>query len=402
MAISNGAVLVYFGNSCGFSVWSVLAKLITNHATTHSRRRSEQLYVMKKFLIIPILLSILSCAETTKDKETVSSLMDKSHFRHLRYLVNIKNETAQKYWPDFGTSDFHQPIVYYSKEQAFVLNPTEHILNNFEYQEVGNFNQVPVIKLPDSFNETNSLQFHTGVTSDSTQLNYMQPILYFQSYELTKKFLQDDLKDLEDWSIMVIHELFHGYQWSKPEMFELARTTSMPGGPDEFLGSYHRDLDWYKESVEKENDLLKAIWIDGANLIQNSKQFDSLRNLRIERIKREYDVDIRAAEDYEITIEGNARYSESLMKRYLAENRPDASFLTDEDKKCIINMFEGYEVSKDKALFNIYNSRYYYQIGYNISMILEKYEHNFKSRIHSEEVSLLELLKELKSSQQGL
>ena len=328
--------------------------------------------------------------------------MDQSYFRHLRYLLNVKNETAQKYWPDFAKQDFHQPIVYYTRENTFVLNPNEHILNNFDYQEVGNFNKVLVIKLPDSLNETTSLQFHTGVTSDSTQLNYKQPILYFQSYELTKKFLQDDLKDLEDWSIMVIHELFHGYQWSKPEMLNHRRALSMPGGPDEFLGSYHRDLDWYKESVEKENDLLKAIWIDGANLIQNLKQFDSLRDLRIERIKKEFDVDIRAAEDYEITIEGNARYSESLMKRYLAQNRPDASFLTDEDKKSIINMFDGYDVSIDKALFDIYNSRYYYQIGYNISMILEKYELDFISRINSDEVSLLELLEELKSSQQGI
>lgn len=355
---------------------------------------------MKNFLFIITILLFWSCANNSKKGETTNPLMNKSYFRHLRYLVTIKNETAQKYWPDFGTSDFHQPIVYYSKENTYVLNPTEHILNSFEYQEVGNFNKVPVIKLPDSFNETTSLQFHTGVTNDSTQLNYMQPILYFQSYELTKKFLQDDLKDLEDWSIMVSHELFHGYQWSKPEMFELARTTSMPGGPDEFLGSYHRDLDWYKESVEKENDLLKTIWIDGAELNQNLKQFDSLRNLRIERIKREFDVDIRAAEDYEITIEGGARYPESLMKRYLAKNRPDTSFLTDEDKKSIINMFEGYDVSKDKGLSDIYNSRYYYQIGYNIFMILEKYEHDFKSKIYTEEVSLLELLEELKSAHQ--
>ena len=183
-------------------------------------------------------------------------------------------------------------------------------------------------------------------------------------------------------------------------MFNHARAVSMPGGPDKFLGSYHKDLDWYKESVEKENDLLKAIWIDGADLNRNLEQFDSLRDLRIERIIKEYDVDIRAAEDYEITIEGNARYFESWIKRYLAENRPDASFLTDEDKKSITDMFNGYEVLKDKNLFNIYNSRYYYVIGYNISMILEKFEHDFKSRINTDEVSLLELLKELKSSQQ--
>ncbi|WKK67031.1 hypothetical protein [Lutimonas zeaxanthinifaciens] len=357
---------------------------------------------MKKILIIPLIFTVLSCAEISKNKETGNSLMEKSHFRHLRYLLNVKNETAQKYWPDFGTSDFHQPIVYYSKENTFVVNPSEHILNNFDYQAVDSFNKMRVIQLPDSFNDNSSLKFNNSVSNDSSELHYMQPIMYFQSYKLTKKFLQGDLKDLEDWSIMVSHELFHGYQWSKPKMFNQARTVSMPGGPDKFLGSYHKDLDWYKESVEKGNDLLKAIWIDGTDLNQNLKQFDSLRNLRIERIKREYDVDIRAAEDYEITIEGNARYFESLIKRYLAKNRPDASFLTDEDKKSIVNMFAGYEVSKDKNLFNIYNSRYYYVIGYNISMILEKYEHDFKSRINTDEVSLLELLKELRSSQQDI
>ena len=51
---------------------------------------------MKKLLIIPILLIVLSCAKTTKDKETDKSLMDKSYFRHLRYLVNVKNENQLK------------------------------------------------------------------------------------------------------------------------------------------------------------------------------------------------------------------------------------------------------------------------------------------------------------------
>lgn len=350
---------------------------------------------MKKHLSILLLLSLFSCTDTAKNE----SLMDQSYFRHLKYLVNIKNEVAQKYWPDFGTIDFHEPIVYYSKENTYVVNPTEHILKNFDYQEVGNFKKTPVIQLAKSYHDTTSLKFNNSVSNDSTKLHYLQPIMYFQSYELTKKFLQGDLKDLEDWSIMVIHELFHGYQWSKPKMLNHTRAVSMPGGPDKFLGSYHKDLDWYKESVEKENDLLKAIWIDGADLNKNLKQFNALRDLRIERIKQEYDVDIRAAEDFEITLEGNARYFESLIKRYLAKNRPDASFLTDEDKKSIANMFNGYEVTKDKNLFNIYNSRYYYVLGYNISMILEKYEHDFKSRINTDEVSLLELLKELKSSQ---
>ena len=357
---------------------------------------------MKKILFTTILLATLSGADTKKNIQEDKSLMDQSYFRHLSYLINIKNDVAQKHWPDFAENDFYAPAVYYSKENAFILNPNEHIRKITDRPQELTFNKVTVIKLPETYTDTTSLKFNNGVTSDSTSFAYMQPVLYFQSYELTKKFLQDDLVDIQDWSIMVSHELFHSYQWSIPDMFEYAKTVSkhMPGGPDKFLGSYHQDLEWYKESVKQENDLLKAIWIDGADLIQNLNKYDSLRNQRIERIKREYDVDIRIAEDYEITIEGNARYFESLVKRYLSKNVPEAAFLTQEDKEGITNMFKGYEVSKDKNLSDIFNNRYYYPMGYNISMILEKYNVDYKNSIFREEQNIHHYLEELKSSQQ--
>ena len=352
---------------------------------------------MKNHLAILLLLTLLSCADTAKHEAAHESLMDQSNFRHLNYLITIKNEVAQKHWPDFAKNDFNAPAVYYSRENAFVLNPNEHIRKITNRPQELTFNKVPVIELPESYTDTTSLRFNNGITSDSTAFNYMQPVLFFQSYELTKKFIPD-LVDLQDWSIMVIHELFHSYEWSIPEALEYTKAVQkhMPGGPDKFLGSFHNDLEWYKESVKQENDLLKAIWIDGADLIQNLNKYDSLRNQRIERIKREYDVDIRIAEDFEITIEGQARYFESLVKRYLSENDPEAPFLTQEDKEGITNMFKGYEVAKDRNLFNIYNNRYYYVVGYNISMILEKYNIDFKKSIFREQQNIHHYLEELK------
>ena len=357
---------------------------------------------MKKHLAILVLLTLLSCTDTGKNKAVNESLMDQSYFRHLNYLINIKNEVAKKHWPDFAENDFYQPVVYYGRENCFVINPNEHIRKITDQAQELTFNKVPVLKLPETYTDTTSLKFNNGITSDSTSFAYMQPVLYFQSYELTKKFLQDDLVDIQDWSIMVIHEFFHAYQWSIPEMFEYTKTVQkhMPGGHDKFLGSYHKDLEWYKESVKQENDLLKAIWIDGGDLIQNLNKYDSLRNQRIGRIKREYDVDIRIAEDYEITHEGQARYFESLIKRYLSKNNPEADFFTQEDNEGITEMFKGYDVSTDRSLFNIYNNRYYYTIGYNISMILEKYNVDYKNSIYREEKNIHHYLKELKSSQQ--
>ena len=358
---------------------------------------------MKKSLTTLLLLTLFSCIDTAKKEEVNEheSLMNQSYFRHLSYLINVKNEVAQKHWPDFAENDFYTPAVYYSRENTFILNPNEHIRKITNRPQELTFNKVQVIKLPEMYTDTSSLKFNNGITSDSTSFAYMQPVLYFQSYELTKKFIPD-LVDIQDWSIMVIHELFHSYEWSIPEMFEYAKIVAkhMPGGPDNFLGYYHQDLEWYKESVKQENELLKEIWIDGADLVENINKYDSLRNQRIERIKRGYNVDIRIAEDYEITIEGQARYFESLTKRYLSKNNPEAALLTQEDKEGITNMFKGYEVSKDKNLSDIFNNRYYYPMGYNISMILEKYNVNFKNSIFSEEQNIHRYLKELKSSQQ--
>lgn len=47
--------------------------------------------------------------------------------------------------------------------------------------------------------------------------------------------------------------------------------------------------------------------------------------------------------------------------------------LSEEDSFYFTKMFENYEVKKDKSLYDIYNDRYYYQLGYNLSMILKKH-----------------------------
>jgi hypothetical protein len=342
----------------------------------------------------------LSCADTTKNIEEAKSLKDQSYFRHLSYLINIKNEVAQEHWPGFAKNDFSRPAVFYTKGNTFVLNPNDHIRKITDYVEIAVFNEIPIIKLPESYLDTISINFHNSVSSDSTSLNYQHNVLHFQSFELTKKLLHGDMVDLQDWSIMAIHELFHSYQRSIPEHWVYLKTIDIPGGPDQFLGGYHNDLEWYQESVRTENDLLKAIWIDGADLIQNLNAYDSLRTQRIEKINNDYGVDIREIENYEITIEGQARYFESLVKRFLSKNSPSTTSLNKEDQVFITDMFKGYEVSKDKNLSNIYNNRYYYVLGYNISMILEKYRVDYKNSIYRKEQNIHHYLEELKSSQQ--
>ena len=352
---------------------------------------------MKKLLFLLILTGSISCQNrTNKIDQKITEKHQEDYWRQLAYLIQLKNDVAQRGWKDFSKNDFLQPTVYYTLKGTFVINPNEHIRNISEYKELKPFLNVERIQLSEKFTDTTNFNFSTSYSdSDSTALYFQENVLFFQSFDLTKKLI--GINDLQDWSIMVIHELFHGYQRSIPEFKAYYSKLDIPGGPDEFLGKYHKELNWYKKSVHEENELLKSIWIDGADLFVNLNKYDSARTSRIEKIKEIYGVDIREVEDYEIMIEGHARYFESLCKRFLAEGDSDTSMLTEEDFPFIAHLFESYEIKKDKGLYDIYNDRYYYQLGYNISMILEKFLPGYKESIYKEEFNFNRYIKALKA-----
>ena len=122
-----------------------------------------------------------------------------------------------------------------------------------------------------------------------------------------------------------------------------------------------------------------------------------MRTARIDKVKNTDCVDIREVEDYEILIEGHARYFESLCKRHLSEFDGDTSMLTTQDLRTVTNLFEDYDIKKDKALYDLYNDRYYYQLGYNISMILEKYLPEYRETIYTQEHNFNRFLEILKA-----
>lgn len=342
-----------------------------------------------------------SCKHTSKKSEQNNSgIYQKDYWRHLSYLVQVKNDVAKKDWKEFSKNDYLQPIIYYTNDGTFAVNPNEHILSITQHDKMRPHHDVEVIKLSETYTDTTNFNFNTSYSdADSTALYYKENVLFFQSFNLTKKMI--GITDLQDWSTMVIHELFHGYQRRIPEFRVYSTQLKIPGGPDEFLSNYHKEMDWYKESVFNENELLKAIWIDDANLVKYLKQYDSLRTRRIERIKDSFGIDIREVEDYEILIEGHARYFESICKRHIAKSNTDTSMLQEKDLKLISNMFEGYEIKQDKGLYDIYNDRYYYQLGYNISMILEKYHPEYTESIYKEENNFNQYIETLKSRNNG-
>ena len=315
-------------------------------------------------------------------------------WEHFEYLVRLKNDVAKAYWPDFARKDLHSPVLYYSLKGTFVINPNPHIL------QLANPVPVPspdadwkIYRLPESYTDTLEFQFANSYSEDRDELYYRENVMIFSSLELTQRFIP--ITDLQEWAEMVLHELFHSYQRSIPEYREYSISLPIPGGPDAFLGRYHKELMWYRESVGQENQLLKDIWQGTKNPSEGLREYLDLREIRRERILQEYGVDISAIEDYEIVLEGHARYFQSLAKRYMSDHATDTSMLSEMDREFIGNIFAGYEPERDTGLSDIYNHRYYYQLGYNISMILEKYLPGYAETLYQKEFNFNPYLKSL-------
>ena len=316
------------------------------------------------------------------------------HWEHFAYLLQLKNDIAAASWPDFAREDFTLPVLYYTREGTFAINPNAHIL------ELTNPAPVPspdpkwrIFRLPDSYTDTVEFQFANSYSDDPNDLYYQENIMVFSSFELTRRFVP--ISDLQDWAEMVLHELFHSYQRSISGFREYYINLPIPGGPDVFLGGYHKELAWYRESVAHENQILKDVWQGKMNASEGIRKYLDLREIRRNRILEEYGVDISEIEDYEILSEGHARYFQSLAKRYIRDYPTETSMLSAADLGLIGDIFAGYDPLSDTGLSDIYNDRYYYQHGYNISMILEQYLPGYTESIYETVFNFNEYLEQL-------
>ncbi len=83
-------------------------------------------------LFILLTLSIAAgCLGSSKKNEVYEdTAIAESYFRHLSYLIQLKNLVAAESWPEFSRIDFNQPVVYYTTEGTYLFNPKQQIKSN--------------------------------------------------------------------------------------------------------------------------------------------------------------------------------------------------------------------------------------------------------------------------------
>lgn len=333
---------------------------------------------MNKTLLLILTLLVFSCKDKNNSKE-------QKIFDRIDFVYNLKQTVSEKTWATFNDKEYDLPLVYFTDTSSYIANPTEKFLKTFKS---GLVFENQLIKIYKTNNRVDSLPFHmeTGMTlGDPTDnYNYHSPFMMCSSYEETSKTIPNVLST-EEWTTMIMHEYFHGYQYKHKPYMDYYEKEIVQIQPDSLTAVY-KNNSWFKNSIDKENELLlKAITETNNIKITNIiKDFFALRTQRRKTILTKMKFDISKYEKCYETMEGTARYIEYSLYKLYATKQPDYKLLKSDTSFRSFEKFRNYDITKDKWLYKTEKTIYFYAIGFNMARLLDKLKIEYKSRLFKE------------------
>lgn len=325
---------------------------------------------MKRITLIVLSAISIGCVAQTTDESVI--------FHRIESIYQAKTEIMDKIWPAVKDSAYSIPFIYYTDTSSYVINPRQKFITEFEpilkYQKPG-------LHIYRTHGRLDSLPFHMEVRiSDvTTDFNYNFPYGKVSSIETVKKITE---VDIPSWMGMVLHELFHGYQFRHPAFWKHAFDTKLIFAPiNDSLQSYYQKYDWFRESIDKENALmLQAIAQQDLRLRKDLVR--KMLSLRDERRKQASNKINRPIEYYERsfeTMEGTARYIElSVITNFHKLKVPNALRKSDPNYSALT---AGPMQEPEWAYKTEVSQSYTYAMGYNMAKLLDALGLEFKTKL---------------------
>ncbi len=345
---------------------------------------------MQKLSIIVISLLLFSC----KDNKNKPLNNEQVIFDRIAFVFNLKQDVDKKVWKTFNDKIYDLPLIYYTDSSSYVANPTEKFLNTFKSTLVFENNQINIYK---TAQRIDNISFHmaTGLTmgDPTNEYNYQSPFMNCSGFEETSKTIPDVLST-EEWITMIMHEYFHGFQYKHQAYLDFYEKNIVQVQPDS-LKSIYKNQDWFKTSIDKENDyLLQAIEekdeLKRMILINN---FFGLRNERRKESLQKLQFNIENYEKCAETMEGTARYVEYNLYNIFS-TMPTVNILKADSSYKSFSKFKDFNLENEKWLYLTEKTTYYYAIGFNMARLLDKLAIDYKSTLFKQGgLSLEDILK---------
>ena len=339
--------------------------------------------VTRNISVLVAIITLLSC------KQSVET--DKLVIGRIEHIYNLKLNIDNNIWPGFSNAQFDVPLIYYTENNCYVANPTDKFLRLINSEPVYKSKTLLVYKT----NLLDSIRLHMEARielDDTSVYNYHEPYMKCSSPELTDKFIPD-VYTTEMWSTMVMHEYFHGFQFKHAQFLDFYHKNVNISA--DTLNRLYKSNNWFKESVDKENELLlKAIDSYSETDIQQAiEEFFKLKDYRFKQTSELLNSDIKTIEENYETMEGTSRYIEFCLYNKFATMQPDVNIVKLDSFFNSYRYFENYSITKDEWLY-LTGAHYYYSIGFNMLRLLDKLKVDYKNRLFNENIFLSDILRE--------
>ncbi len=341
-------------------------------------------------LLAGVFVFITACQNQKKENlKSSESVLEEIHFdfpdslsaRRISFVLNLKQAVAKNTWPDFGKKSTEGTLIYFNRNKSEVFFPDSLVIKTLisfdkysdDYLSASRTDSIP-------YHMENMLSFDA---IDSSHFYYDNPVEQYSSVEEIGNYIPS-VESSEMWSAMVIHEMFHHYQFNNDNYKEYARNEISPisFNPNN-LYSLCKEDDSFLTMIQKENDhLMKAIsYNNGSSRDSLISTYLENRRSRIEKYSIEYP-DLEKVEDFYVLQEGSARYAEYKSMFVLSD------YANSSDSIAILNdpMFKSFvefkEVDLTSQAFNYLTyaapSDYHYTIGFNIMRLLDVLRIDYK------------------------
>lgn len=352
--------------------------------------------LMKIKLLLLTCIFILTTACQNQKKETStnvdikvtvyqSDLPDSLSTRRINFVLDLKRTVAERVWSDFGKKQNEGTLIYFDTDRSEIFFPDTQVKEKLQ----------DYIKHSDSYWLSDRLDsilpYHMEVMisfneEDSTQYFFRNPVEQYSSVEEIGSYISS-VESTEMWATMVVHEMFHHYQYNNPNYNKYAEAViGVLPFDSRNLEALCREDKQFITLIRAENDILmKALAEDNktardtlisAYLSERKKRIDmySVENPYLEQV-----------ENYYIIQEGSARYIEYHSMFILSSyfNNADAPTVLKDPEFNAYSEFEIIDLDSDAFNYLVYAgpTDYHYTLGFNTMRLLDKLKIDYKPNL---------------------
>ncbi len=349
---------------------------------------------MKRLMLLFLILLLLSSGRHPDSEEQVI-------FNRIAYINDLKGLIDKHVWKGFTDKKFDLPLVYYTDRFCYVANPTKKFIVSFKPYLVFEGRELKIYKTK----LLDSIPFHmetkTTFGDHSSAYDHKSPFMNCSSFEITQKTIPD-VNSTEQWTTMIMHEYFHGFQFKHPA--HLTYFKKNVAASADTLPKIYKSHAWFKESVDKENTMLLAALevADNAKMKSLLDSFFMNREQRRRQTMLQLHFDVKEIEQAYETMEGTARYVEYSLYSHFAGKSPNGDLLKSDTAYHSYQYFRNYHIEKDKWLYLSDRTNYFYATGFNLVRLFEKLKINYQTRVFNEGgLSLEQILKQHLTKKSG-